>query len=366
MLFFSYLCSEIEIHMQMKRFENLEITNFRGIKNLRLDNLGQVNVLVGANNVGKSSILEALFILSGKQHPYLPGALNFIREAARKDFDHLKYLFYNADIERHPVISASTTSQEQHRVEISLMSEIDMEKQNINAGLSSQETRKITGVHMFCKDSKQEFEVKLFPNKEGDGLALHSTIRIMDEVIASFLPSNGREGNAVEMYSELVRSNKKNDIVLALKEFDSAVEDIDLLSDGIYLKYQDRDSLIPLSMAGDGIRRYLGIIMSAAISKANLLLIDEIENGLHYSIYAKLWKALITITQKNNIQLFVTTHNKEILRSLYSAYTELQPGVNNEDIKIYTLKLYENGSHIAYPLSTKGLEGAIDNEVEIR
>lgn len=350
----------------MKRFENLEINNFRGIKKLRLDNLGQVNVFVGANNVGKSSILEALFILSGKQHPYLPGSLNFIREAARKDFDHLKYLFYNANIGQHPVISANTTTQQQHRVEISLMSEIDMDKQNISAGLSSQETRKITGVHMFCKDPKQEFEVKLYPNKDGDGLALHSTIRIMDEVVANFLPSIGREGNAVEMYSELVRINKKNEIVQALKEFDSAVEDIDLLSDGLYLKYKDRDSLIPLSMAGDGIRRYLGIIMSAAISKANLLLIDEIENGLHYSVYTKLWKALIITTQKNNIQLFVTTHNKEVLRSLYSAYTELQSSLDNEAIKVYTLKVYENGDHVAYPLSAKGLEGAIDNEVEIR
>ena len=350
----------------MKRFENLEINNFRGIKNLRLDNLGHVNVFVGANNVGKSSILEALFILSGKQHPYLPSALNFIREAARKDFDHLKYLFYNADIERHPVISAYTTAQQQHRVEISLMSEIDMEKQNINAGLSSQETRKITGVHMLCKDSKQEFEVKLYPNKDGDGLALHSTIRIMDEVVANFLPSVGREGNAVEMYSELVKINKKNEIVQALNEFDVAVEDIDLLSDGLYLKYKDRGSLIPLSMAGDGIRRYLGIIMSAAISRANLLLIDEIENGLHYSVYTKLWKALITITQKNNIQLFVTTHNKEVLRSLYAACSELQPSLDEEALKVYSLKLYEDGKHIAYPLSAKGLEGALDNEVEIR
>ena len=119
-------------------------------------------------------------------------------------------------------------------------------------------------------------------------------------------------------------------------------------------------------MAGDGIRRYIGIIMSAAISKANLLLIDEIENGLHYSVYTKLWKALIITTQKNNIQLFVTTHNKEVLRSLYSAYTELQSSLDNEAIKVYTLKVYENGAHVAYPLSAKGLEGAIDNEVEIR
>ena len=349
----------------MKRFENLEIHNFRGIKNLRLDKLGQVNVFVGANNVGKSSVLEALFILSGKQHPYLPGSLNFIREAARKDFDHLKYLFYNADIEQHPIISADSTTQQQHRVEISLMTEIDMDKHNISTGLSSQETRKITGVHMFCKDPKQEFEVKLYPNKDG-GLALHSTIQIMDEMIANFLPSVGREGNAIEMYSELVRINKKNEIVQALKEFDTTVEDIDLLSDGLYLKYKDREGFIPLSMAGDGIRRYLGIFMSAAISRANLLLIDEIENGLHYSVYTKLWKALIATTQKNNIQLFVTTHNKEVLRSLYSAYSELQSSLDNESIKVYTLKVYENGEHVAYPLSAKGLEGAIDNEVEIR
>lgn len=350
----------------MKRFENLEINNFRGIKKLRLDNLGQVNVFVGANNVGKSSILEALFILSGKQHPYLPGSLNFIREAASRDFDHLKYLFYNAEIEKHPVISAHTVAQQPHRVEISLMSEIDMDKQNISAGISSKETRKITGVHMFCKDPKQEFEVKLFPNKDGDGLALHSTIQIMDEVVANFLPSVGREGNAIEMYSELVKINKKNEIIRALNEFDTTIEDVDLLNDGLYLKYKNLDSLIPLSMAGDGIRRYLGIIMSAAISKANLLLIDEIENGLHYSVYTKLWKALITITQKNNIQLFVTTHNKEILRGLYIASSELQLGLDNEAVKVFTLKLYENGEHVAYPLSAKGLEGALDNEVEIR
>ena len=69
-------------------------------------------------------------------------------------------------------------------------------------------------------------------------------------------------------------------------------------------------------MQGDGLRRYLNIVAASANPMNNILLIDEIENGLHYSAYKKLWEAIFALATTTNKQVFVTTHSKETLSHL--------------------------------------------------
>ena len=63
----------------MDGFKNLEIKNFRGIGHLEINDLSRVNVFVGQNNSGKSSILEAIHLLAGMSNPDMPQNLNRIR-----------------------------------------------------------------------------------------------------------------------------------------------------------------------------------------------------------------------------------------------------------------------------------------------
>jgi len=60
-------------------YKSIQIKNLRAIKELEIDNLGQVNLFVGRNNCGKTTILEALFFLIGAPNPKLPISVNSLR-----------------------------------------------------------------------------------------------------------------------------------------------------------------------------------------------------------------------------------------------------------------------------------------------
>lgn len=99
-------------------------------------------------------------------------------------------------------------------------------------------------------------------------------------------------------------------------------------------------------------------------SRVNILLIDEIENGLHYSAYKKLWEAIFALATTTNKQVFVTTHSKENLYGLsemLEEHTEYQ-----QEMRLYTLANTPIKGHQAYKYTFDGLNGACENDVELR
>jgi AAA15 family ATPase/GTPase len=86
------------------------------------------------------------------------------------------------------------------------------------------------------------------------------------------------------------------------------------------LKLKNQKSLVLLSSLGEGINRYIAILCAIWASKDSVLLIDEIENGIHYTNYKKLWQIIFQASVDANCQLFITTHSKECI----SAFNEVQ------------------------------------------
>ena len=90
-----------------KKFNEIEISNFRGFDSIKIDRLSGLNVFVGANNVGKSTILEAVFMLVGMANPIMPMRVNYRRTQTNSDMDSLKYLFHNIDFNNQPLLKAN-------------------------------------------------------------------------------------------------------------------------------------------------------------------------------------------------------------------------------------------------------------------
>jgi len=78
------------------------------------------------------------------------------------------------------------------------------------------------------------------------------------------------------------------------------------------------------SELGEGINRYIEILASLLSNSGGVVFIDEIENGIHYSKLKDIWKAIIEIVKKENIQLFVTTHDKDTIEALNQASEEME------------------------------------------
>ena len=140
--------------------------------------------------------------------------------------------------------------------------------------------------------------------------------------------------------------------------------DVDILQDDIYIEFGDVPEKLPLRMTGDGLRRYLNIVAASANPTTNIILIDEIDNGLHYSAYKKLWEAIFALATTTNKQVFVTTHSKETLNHLNEMLEE-HPEYQQE-MRLYTLAKTPVKGHQAYKYSFEGLSGACENDVELR
>ena len=92
----------------MEGFKNIDIKNFRGIKHLLIDDFSRVNVFLGQNNSGKSSVLEAIFLLAGMSNPDLPLGLNKVRTRIFRNtyLQEVRYQFYNLNLKNTPEFSS--------------------------------------------------------------------------------------------------------------------------------------------------------------------------------------------------------------------------------------------------------------------
>jgi AAA15 family ATPase/GTPase len=118
---------------------------------------------------------------------------------------------------------------------------------------------------------------------------------------------------------------------------------------------------MPVQTMGDGIVKLLSIILCVASNENGILLIDEIENGWHWSVLPKIWKALIAAGKEYNCQIIATTHSYEVMESI-KAGLDTQEFQNISYIRLDN----ENGKIVAKIYSPDVLEAAIDMNMEIR
>ena len=85
-------------------FKSISIKNLRGIKDLQIDDIKQFNIFTGKNNCGKTSILEALFLLIGMSNPVLPFTINNFRDLILTENDDFRFIFNNLDFKNNPLI----------------------------------------------------------------------------------------------------------------------------------------------------------------------------------------------------------------------------------------------------------------------
>jgi AAA15 family ATPase/GTPase len=88
------------------KYSAMHITNFRSIAELNLENFKQINLITGRNNCGKTTVLEALFLISGMSNPELPVKINNFRDLALTSDDNFNFIFHNLDFKQELKINA--------------------------------------------------------------------------------------------------------------------------------------------------------------------------------------------------------------------------------------------------------------------
>ena len=356
----------------MNGFKNIQINNFRGIDHLEIDDFSRVNVFLGQNGSGKTSVLEAILILAGMSNPGLPQSVNILRSRDTSgQFLDVRCFFHNLILTTPPEVSSEQFDGVKRHLALRMPFVFDEQTQVATPIGQIQRSDAMAQVNQVEMDFDitadnivNRYKSTMTFNQQGLVKERKIAEGYQEKLYASLIPASLAALNAVNDLTELVKRKMKQLVVDRLVYFDNRITNVEVLGDGVFVGIEGVPELLPVSMHGDGLFRYLTIVAASANPISNIVLIDEIDNGLHYSVYKKLWEAIFALATATNKQVFVTTHSKETLSRL-SQMLEENPAYQQE-LRLYTLEKTKLKGFQAYKYTYEGLSGACENDIEIR
>lgn len=347
-------------------YKSIEIDRFRGIKHSRIDGLCQVNLFFGKNNCGKSSVLDAIFLISGMSNPKLPININLMRDYRRFEAIDMVLDFYALDV--YNPISIMACNDEKRKLQISLFESTDSKVDLLNPenNIASTDSDNQYGLVMkYDVDGhtyKSSIEMKKVVEKE-----LRQTIsidkRYKENIPCLYLTPKFDFRAYVEGLTNVLKNKDEEFILQALRLIEPKIKDF-MLSRQEILVDIGLSQRIPINMMGDGVRKILSVLTAIYECKNGIVLIDEISNGFHYSVMKDLWRVVISAAQKNKVQIFATTHDIDSIKGLRDAT------ITNKDtedaVACFKLQRTVEAELKAYHYSTKSVDYSLNQEIEIR
>ena len=353
---------------------SVTIDGFRGLRNLRLDEMGLINVLVGPNNSGKTSVLEALSILCNPVDPW-----EWIWMVRRRDFggldetriQSLRWCFTqggeHADADsmfqgvcnmgcsgRFPLKKLTASYEEIEAVDTvgelekfakqrarGQEREIDLEPKRgaqISHTWESDETLLRTGMSVSQPVTIQVWEHYPVPAGRPPRRRSRAPTETLTPYSYQINPIQARS------YSRHLGSPERHAVLGLVREFDDEITGVELASfrgvrPAIYLMHR-RLGPAPLSIFGDALRRAVllaGTIYS--LKGGGILLIDEIETGLHVSLLQRVFKWLAKVAGELRVQVVATTHSLEAIDAIALAIPD-----RASDLVTFHLEQTEDGT----------------------
>ncbi len=314
------------------------LKNFRCFQNLTLKPLDRVNLIAGKNNVGKTSLLEAIFIFINPTNPESLFQLDRLRGIKRgtqfQDVEEVRGFFFDQDIYKVIELSSVEENNLQRSLKIRLpelgespLSIFDplLPKDDnffqVNESLTT-EVRQYSGFFIEYEDpSSKSSPIRIHVTPDG---RLPNRYRREKFPLGIYLTTgihSPRED--AERFSNLERVGRQDEVLETLRILEPRLRRLTLLvmerEPIIYGDIGMRE-LVPLPLMGECIGRLFSIILAIANAKGGTILIDEIENGLHYSVLTDVWRAIADAARRAEAQIFATTHSLECIRAAHEAF----------------------------------------------
>jgi hypothetical protein len=338
---------------------------FRGFNVLRVEGFQRVNLITGRNNAGKTSLLEALFLHSGAVNVRLPFIIEALRGVSQFQggVDDALYGLFNEFDTLSPIrLEGEDQLGIKRTCELRLVP-VPTTIPRGEAQTSPVETAHAVEISFFDPSRPEPVSTR--------GVLEKGQLRLDPPPIPPFYqgylvsPRSLDHRSDAERLSELVKTvGEEERFVKALRVFEPAVKAVRLLSHGgVSMIHLDigLKRFLPLAYTGEGMVRLAAVLIAIASAKNGVVLIDEFENGVHYSMFGRMWEATAEFAERFNTQVFATTHSLECIRAAHETFAHREYA-----FKLFRLQRELDRSVSAKVFSKDALGAALKTELELR
>ncbi|EXJ42558.1 AAA ATPase domain protein, partial [Vibrio parahaemolyticus VPTS-2010_2] len=314
-----------------EHFSSITVENYKSLNNFTIEKLQRINIFAGFNNTGKTSLIEAIYLLS--MHNDIGEFLNLIK--LKNKLTKLSPVWLN-DVFDNKISVKGNFNGVDTAIELSKFEASDIDK-------------------------KDDYVASYRLTASTDGRDLLNTIHTFahqplireNERVERLCPSSIKSPYFFDLEEILKEHSKsvieKNDdgetaitlIVQFLKSIDSTIEDVRLVEENELRRFIIESSRfsykdLDITNYGEGLQRIYYIALGFAFCKNGIICIDEFETAIHYSLLLQFTKFVQILSETFNVQVFLTSHSKECIDAF------VNNGYSNSDISGYLLINDEN------------------------
>ncbi len=329
--------------------DSLYVQNFKIFKELKVPKLSNVNLFVGKNNTGKSCLLEAVQSYARKfsnlgdliKEREQDWELSIEEHLRNKTVDNpLKYIFYGYELLKSEIVISSNKEKvcgyfmpvdlDSDCFRIKIINIDTLGEYNIQITLDSD-----SNIKLFDK-FKNHF--KIFDKFEKSEVGELTEVQYVSSL-------NCNNQNISKLWDNINLTDLEGIVINCLRLIEPSITGLAFMGDRgkriPVVKSKKVKERLSLKTYGDGMTRLLGIILAMVNAKDGIALIDEVENGLHWSVHPKLWEIIFKLSKELNIQVFATSHSLDCVRGFNKIW-----GEHEEEGCFYRLEKEEDSPDI--------------------
>ena len=349
----------------MTYLNSFEAVHYRGIDGLSLPRLSRANLVTGVNGIGKTALLEAMWLFVGRHRPALLWS-EHVHRSGNQVLDPVEELA-NGLLDLHGVEMG-----EAHKLQAGFEHASDMGRPVAIGGTAQERLTQLSvagRIDTFLDGKLATGNIAGMQPTAWGGV-LHenpaSPPNRPNCIISCAESKLGKSGEFLQHYSDLTRREGKQKLIDALGMVRPKIRNIEILTDeeGVsHLWASTTDGgRLRLGDLGGGVVRTCRLFLNFFASRDGVLLVDELENGIHHAVLQDVWKGTRLWIHEWNVQLVATTHSAECIEAAMTAFQDAP-----EDLSIHKLFANEETGKIeAATFSGESLEGAWDLGLEVR
>jgi predicted ATPase len=319
--------------------EEVTIKNFKCFRELSLSDLGRITLIGGRNNVGKTALLEALFMFFDRLQPN-----TVLRQYAWRGIEFVSPLpdtmwapiFRNLDLAQEISVGVKIDGRyETARYKFNPKFSLPKIQGPVPDKPTEQQIRTdaepVTSFALsveYERGDGPKDKGHIFVSPEG-GLGLHAERLHFRGRPYVFLPSMRHLATreTADLFSNLAKRGEEDKVAAILQLIEPNLVGLKTITQGpstsVHAQVKGLPVTLPVALMGEGASKLLNIIVGIGNSRGGIVLVDEIENGIHHSVMQSIWQSIGKAVRDYDCQLLATTHSYECLQAAYEGLKDV-------------------------------------------